>query len=251
MLVDTHCHLDFSPLADDLDGVLSRARDAGVGAIVAPSYDVTSWARVAAIGESAGVYVAFGVHPWVASKAFDSAELERRLRAEKAVAIGEIGLDSKVDSVPLVRQREVLVAQLELAVDLDLPVMLHCRGAFGDLLGLIKRYAPRLRGVVHAFSRGPELAEQFVALGLMIAFGGTLTRHNANRARRAAEWAPRDAVVLETDAPSIGVAGVSAENTEPRHLVDVAQALADAKGLSLDEIARMTTANAQRLFSIA
>ena len=250
-LVDTHCHLTEPPLADHLDEVLERAASVGVGEVVVPAYDTASWAGVAAVTASRpGLHPAFGLHPWVANEELCLDELELLLRTGGAVAVGEIGLDFKIETFDRQRQLEVLDRQLALAVELDLPVLLHCRGAFPELTGAVARFAPRLRGVVHAYSRGPEPALAFVDLGLHIAFGGAITRPNARRARHTAAVVPLDRVVLETDAPSIGLDGVPPEAAEPRHVLDVATALAGLRGERLATIAAVTTATAHDLFRV-
>lgn len=250
-LVDTHCHLTEPPLHDDLAGVLERAAAAGVTDVVVPAYDTASWARVAEVAAGRPhLHRAFGLHPWVASEELCVEKLELLLRTGGAVAVGEIGLDFKVEGFDRDRQVEVLDRQLALAVDLDLPVLLHCRGAFPELTEAVARFAPRLRGVVHAYSRGPEPALALVGLGLHVAFGGAITRPDARRARHTAVTVPLDRVVLETDAPSIGLDGVPPEQAEPRHVLDVAVALAGLRGERLETIASSTTAAAHALLGI-
>jgi TatD DNase family protein len=248
-LIETHCHLTFPPLADNLSAVSARAKARGVLKILVPSYDVASWAPVARAAELKGVYPAFGVHPWVADQPLDIDALQKRLVDCKAAAVGEIGLDFKTE-VPRVRQIAVLRQQLECAAALDLPVLLHVRGAFEEMLDILKCMSPRPAGVVHAFSRGPELARRFLDLGFHIAFGGAITRPGAVRARRAAVSVPAERLLLETDAPSIGLEGVRPEDTEPFHIADIAACAASLRGESFEDIARITTQNAERLFRL-
>lgn len=248
ILVDSHCHVSFEPLAADLDGVLARARAVGVEGVVAPAYDLASWTGVAAAAERPGVRAALGLHPWVAHEGLDLDRLAAALAAADAVAIGEIGLDLAVDGADLGRQQAVLEAQLGLAVDLRMPVILHCRQAHEELLGVLKGFAPGLRGVVHAYSRGPELAHRFLRLGLLLGIGGAVTRSRARRVRRTVEVVPLERLVLETDAPSIGLEGVQPEAVEPRHVADIAAVIAGLRGVAVDEVARRTTGAAHELF---
>jgi TatD DNase family protein len=251
MLIETHCHLYSPPLADDVAGVLGRAAEAGIHDVIVPAYDVASWDLAARLaGIHPGVHAALGLHPWVADVPLDLAALASRLQLTRAVAVGEIGLDTKIDSPSLEVQIAVLTTQLDLARDLGLPVILHCRGAFDDLARLLARYTPRLRGVLHAFSRGPDLAARFTELGLHIGLGGAITRPHAERVRRAAVLAPLDRIVLETDAPSIGLHELEAVRTEPRHVRDVARALAGLRGEDLAAVAAATTTSARALFGI-
>ncbi len=249
-LVETHTHLFLPPLADDISGVLERARREAVTRCIVPAFDTASWPDVIRLARDGAVSPALGLHPWAADEIFDIAQLEDLLRANRAVAVGEIGLDFKIETPAPEIQMQVCQQQLQLARDLDLPVILHCRGAFEQLLECLETYTPRLRGVVHAFSRGPELAQRFVAAGLLVAFGGTVTRPRARRAHRSAEILPLDKIVLETDSPSIGLDDVPPEQVEPRHVRQVAEALAEIRGETLETIAKVTTANAKELFGL-
>jgi TatD DNase family protein len=248
-LIDTHCHLTESPLVDRLDDVLGRARARGVSRIIAPAYDHASWPQVRAVANRPGVFPAIGLHPWQAAEGIAADELVRELRDSQAVAVGEIGLDFKIEAFDRHLQLSVLRTQLEVAMALELPVILHCRGAFEELLELLTELAPRLTGLIHAFSRGPELARRFAELGLHVAFGGAVTRPDA-RARKAALALPLDRILLETDAPSIGLDGVPAESAEPHHVAAVAAAVASIRGVEVEAVAAATTANAVRLFSL-
>ena len=249
-LVDTHCHLDFEPLVSRTSTVLERARSVGVTRIIAPSYNIASWAQVRRLAQHDGVFAAFGLHPWVADENLDADELRVMLTEPKCRAIGEVGLDFKVDTCPHTRQIEVLKQQLDLALEFDLPVLLHCRGAAEELLEILRDYTPRLRGVLHAFSRGPELAARFVDAGLHVAFGGAVTRSTARQARRSAQTTPSERLLLETDAPAIGLEDIGPRESEPMHVYNVAKALAELRGASLEEIGEITSANAERLFKI-
>lgn len=287
ILVDTHCHLNHPPLCRDTDGVLARAAAAQVVRVVAPAYDTPSWDDLAALAARPGVDVAYGLHPWLAhdlpgqvavlegerpatraelqpaagpppppvspaaqAAALDSllAHLAARVEARRPVGIGEIGLDTKITASGLAVQLPLLERQLALAVDLDLPVILHCRGAFEELLVAVGRHRGRLRGVLHAYSRGPDLAARFTAAGLHLALGGAVTRERAQQVRRVARTASLDRLVLETDAPSIGLQDVPPESTEPRHVRQVATAVAALRGESVEAVAAATTAAAARLF---
>jgi TatD DNase family protein len=251
VLIDTHCHLTMEPLWSDLDGVLARAAERGVTDVVVPAFDLASWPRVASLAGHKGVHVAFGLHPWACDEELDRAALDRVLDDHGAVAVGEIGLDFAIDGADRERQLEILRAQLDVAVSWDLPVLLHCRGAFEELLALLAEYRPvGLRGVLHAFSRGPELALRFAGAGLAVAFGGAITRPRAERARRAAAALPLDRILLETDAPSIGLEGVPPERAEPGHVRDVVEVLAGLRCVPIDEVAERTTENARRLLGL-
>jgi TatD DNase family protein len=247
-LWDTHCHLTLPPLSGDVDGALGRARAAGVAHVVVPAFDPASFADVAALAGRPGVATAIGLHPWVAGAELCAADLEAGIGAAGAIAVGEIGLDFKIEGADRARQVALLELQLDVAIARGLPVLLHCRGGFEELAAAISARAGRVRGVLHAFSRGPDLARRFLDLGLLLAFGGAITRPGAERARKSAAFAPADRILVETDAPSIGLDGVPPERAEPRHVREVAEALARVRGADLDAIAGITSDNARRLF---
>jgi TatD DNase family protein len=261
-LIDTHCHLNFPPLCDDLGSVLSRAAARGVTQVIVPAYDHASWAPIVALATNfPNCHPALGIHPWLAHDflkdlppgghltAFRDT-LAEAVAAHRPVAIGEIGLDTKIDTSGLDEQRPLLRTQLELAVDLDLPVILHCRGAFEELLTEIMRFDGALRGVLHAWSRGPVLADRFLNAGLHLGLGGATTRDRARRVRKVAAKAPLDRLVLETDAPSIGLDGVLPEDTEPGHVADVAAVIAALRNTEVAAVAKATSANATALFGL-
>lgn len=249
-LFDTHCHLSIEPLSKRLDAVLSRAYAVGVDRFMVPAFDLASWSEVEALHGFEGVFCALGLHPWAAEEKLDPAELEERLIGSGCRAMGEIGLDYEVQSPSKGIQKSILERQLSIACDIDLPVLLHCRKAFDDLLSLVLSFSPGLRGVLHAFSRSPEVAGPFLEAGLHIAFGGAVTRAGARRARASAAMIPPDRILFETDAPSIGMEGLSPLEVEPCHLVRVAEAVAAIRGTTPGEIAVIATANAVRLFGV-
>lgn len=253
--VDTHCHLYSLPPGEG-PAALARAAARGVTRVIVPAYDAASWADLPALAALPGVFVAYGLHPWVADGSDPNRIRNSLAHAIEAatcrpVAIGEIGLDAKLDAEgpDLPTQLAILRPQLELAVDLDLPAILHCRGAFEDLLAEVARFGGQLTGVLHAWSRGPELAERFTRAGLALGLGGAVTRDKA-RVRRAAQTLPLEHFVLETDAPSIGLADVAPADTEPHHTADIAAALAELRGEPIATIAEVTTSHACRLFNL-
>lgn len=251
-LFDTHCHLTDSPLKDDLDGVLTRAAEAGVTAFLVPGYDLVSSRQACRLAASRPeIHAAIGLHPaWLERGESFSPEPFRQLaRLRQPVAIGEIGLDYALDGFSPETQERALRAQLELAGILNLPVLLHCRRAFEPLYLILRDY-PGVVGVLHAYGGGPRLMERFLKLGYHLGFGGGLTRPNAKKVRVCAVEVPRERILLETDAPYIGTHLVPKGATEPRETAAVATALAEVRGWTLAETARLTTANACRFLSL-
>ena len=179
-LVDTHCHLNMPPLSDDTDGVLARAFARDVTRVVVPAYDEASWPEVEGVAARPQVFAAFGLHPWAVAQVPPGGpliEFENRLAAQladhPAVAVGEIGLDTKIEECGLAEQLPVLETQLALAVAADLPVILHCRGAFEELLSAVNRHGGKLRGVLCLFKSDALVG--FCDLGVTFAVG--LTAH--------------------------------------------------------------------------
>ncbi len=176
--------------------------------------------------------------------------LASAIEACGAVAIGEIGLDFMIEQPTVEHQVAILRTQLALASDYDLPVILHCCNGWELLVGALQAHAGRIRGVLHAYTRHTELARSFLRCGFYIGFGGTLTRPEAKRTRGSAASLPLDRIILETDAPSTGLDGVDPRQTEPRHLLQVAEALAEARDMPVQEVAEITSNNARELFRI-
>jgi TatD DNase family protein len=252
MLVDTHCHLDDPAFLARLPEVLSAGRRAGVAKYLVPGVGPEGWEGIARLAAAEdGIYPAFGLHPMLAGH-FDGTLLERlRLFTGGAVAIGEIGLDYLVD-VPRERQQAAFRAQLRLAVAAGLPVMIHCRRAFRDLLAILREEeVERVGGVMHAFSGSPEIARECVQLGLAIGVAGTVTYANAARPVEVVRQVPLEHLVLETDAPDLTPEPHRGKPNEPAFLVEIARRVAEIKGVTLEEVAAATTRNAERLFRLS
>jgi len=176
--------------------------------------------------------------------------LAAELEASRAVAIGEVGLDFMIERPTPRGQFPILTTQFELAADLDLPVLLHCRNGWELLVSALQPFAGRIKGVLHGYTRPPELAAPFLRIGLYVGIGGALTRSTAVRTRRSAKELPLDRILLETDAPSVGMEGVEPGRTEPCHARNVAETMAEIRGIPVDNIADATTTNFHRLFGI-
>jgi TatD DNase family protein len=253
-LIDTHCRLFLDPLARDVEGVRLRAGNAGVHEVVVPARDVESWPAIAELCRLEGVHPALGLHPCAANQGSTMSEFHDRLATAiqecRAVAVGEIGLDFMIQQPTPSQQVAVLKSQLALAADLDLPVILHCRNGWEMLVAALQPFAGRLRGVLHSYTRHPELARPFLKCGFFVGFGGAITQTQAKRARFSAETLPLDRIILETDAPLTGMAGLDPGQTEPRHVQNVAQTLAGIRQTTIEQIAAVTTGNARELFRI-
>jgi len=252
MFIDTHCHLNDSSFADRLPDVLAAARSAGVMKYIVPGVSPEGWDGINCIAAGrTDVYPAYGLHPMHATRYGPEifAELARRL--PEAVAVGEIGLDYLYDDQPREKQQEAFRAQLWQAVDTGLPVMLHCRKAFQDLLQILREeHVEKVGGVMHAYSGSPEVAWECVKLGLCISVAGPVTWQNAVRPLELVRRVPLEHLVLETDAPDLTPEPFRFRPNEPAFMVETARKVAELKGVTVEEVARVTTANAERLFRI-
>ena len=260
MWTDTHCHLDAPEFDADRDGVVARARAAGVAQIVVPAVEVSNFQTVRALAHRHHFAYALGIHPLYTGRAqgADLQSLRETLGAHRddprLVAVGEIGLDHFVPGLDPERQQQYYVAQLELAREFQLPVILHVRRSADTLLKHLRTIRVQ-GGIAHAFNGSEQQALAFVDLGFKLGFGGAMTFERALQIRRLAQTLPMDAMVLETDAPDIPphwlyrtaeqrAAGVTSRN-EPGELPRIAATLAELRGLSLADLAAATSANAR------
>ena len=259
MWVDSHCHLDAPEFDADRAAVLAAARAVGVTRMVLPAVQVANFEALRQLARKTGLAYALGIHPLYVQQAADD-DLEQLRQALHAcrddpllVAVGEIGLDHFVPGLDRERQQRFYLAQLKLARDAGLPVILHVRRSADSLLAGLRR-VPVAGGIVHAFNGSMVQAQQFVDRGLRLGFGGTLTFDRALQIRALARDLPAPAVVLETDAPDIPphwlyrtaeerAAGQPQGRNEPAELPRIAESLAALRGWSLAETAQITTAN--------
>ena len=253
MLFDTHAHYDSRQFDADRDQVLSALPGQGVGLVVNPGCDLDSSRRAIGIAERYPfVYAAVGVHPedcagWQDT---DVDELRSLAAHPKVVAIGEIGLDYYwKENPPREFQQRVFRAQLALAWELDLPVIVHDREAHGDCLSIIREF-PQVRGVFHCFSGSAEMAKELVGLGWMISFTGALTYKNARKAVEAAQAVPLDRIMIETDSPYMAPVPCRGERCHSGLVRHTCQRLAELRGISPEECARITFENGTEFYQL-
>lgn len=252
-IFDTHAHYDSSAFASDRDEILSALPQAGVELVVDPGCDVESSRAALALAERyPHVYAAVGLHPEDCAGAGE-AELEaiRRLCGhEKAVAIGEIGLDYYwAENPPGPFQQEIFRRQLALAQELDMPVIVHDREAHGDSLAIVKEF-PGVRGVFHCYSGSAEMAQELIKLGWYLGFDGPITYKNARRAAEVAAVTPLEPMVVETDSPYLSPVPLRGKRNDSRNLTYVLETLAAWKGVTPEEMARITLENGKRLYRL-
>lgn len=254
MLVDSHCHLDFPDFKDELDAVVARAGQAGVGRIVTISTRVRRHPDLLVIAERfPEVYCSVGTHPHHAHEELDitAADLVARTRHPKVVAIGEAGLDYHYDTSPRAAQEQGFRAHIAAARETGLPLVIHSRDADADMAGILREEMQQgaFPAVLHCFTGGRDLAFAGIELGLYVSFTGILTFKKSDDLRAIAAAMPADRVLVETDSPYLAPGPYRGKRCEPAYVVETARVLAEMRGVSPEEIARQTTENFFRLFS--
>ena len=280
-MIETHAHLDYPDFTPDLEGVISRAAEAGVTRIISIGTGIDSSRRAVALAERfPNVHAVVGIHPTnVTEEGFDFLPaLGELARHPKVVAIGETGIDyhhvpeelqvpkvADVDSALLAQShgdQERLIAegawksaqadafrmQLDLAVELGLNVVIHQRSAWNDTLEILRPYTGKVRGVFHCFGGTPEEAAEVAALGHLVSFTGIITFKNAEQVRQTAASVPADGYMLETDCPYLAPVPYRGKRAEPAHTRLVAEKIAEVRGISLEEVAEATTRTAEGFF---
>ena len=254
MLVDSHCHLDFPDFAAELDAVVDRARKAGIGRMVTISTRVKKHVQVMAIAEKfPDVFCSVGTHPHNAQEEpdIDATKLIALSKHPKVVAIGEAGLDYHYDKSPRDVQATSFREHIAAARETKLPLVIHSRDCDDDMGKILTEEMGKgtFPAVLHCFTGGRELAFKAIDLGLAISFTGILTFKNSAGLRDIARDLPADRIMVETDAPYLAPGPYRGKRNEPSYVVETAKVLAEARGVSPDEIARQTTENFFRLFN--
>lgn len=256
MLIDSHCHLDFESLSGDLDGVMARAAEAGVGGMVTISTRVENFSTYTGLAERfENVWCSVGTHPHNAHEELHIAaeDLIHLSAHPKCVAIGEAGLDYHYDNSPRDAQAEGFRRHIAAARATGLPLVIHSREADDDMASILEEETEQgaFPFVLHCFSSGAELARRGLALGGYVSFSGIVTFRNAEEIRAVAEFVPADRYLVETDAPYLAPAPHRGKPNEPAFVRHTAQRLAEIRGIEFEALAGESTANFARLFSKA
>jgi len=283
MIIDTHAHLDYPDFAEDFDGVLARAQEAGVTRIITIGTGIASSRRAIALAEKyAQVYAVVGVHPTnvLEEETEDFMSVLAELaRHPKVAAIGETGLDyhhlpsSSLESSPAIAalqaevsqdaeaavmdgafrsaQAEAFRAHLDLAVELGLNVVIHQRDAWDDTLDILRPYTGKVRGVYHCFGNQPAQAAEIISLGHLVSFTGIITFKNAALVRETASTISLESFMVETDCPYLAPVPYRGKHCEPAHTRLVAEKIAEIRGTTVEEIAAATTSTAEKFFRLS
>ena len=255
MLIDTHAHLNFNAYKDDVDEVIKRTLANDVWMInVGSQYSTSKRAVEITWRYPEGVYAAVGLHPIHARDGFDQEKYKELAESPKVVAIGEIGLDYKSEySSFKEKQKEVFLEQLALAKELDLPVIFHCRMAHQDMISMLKKYNQEFRGVIHCFTGNWEEAEEYIRMGLHLGFNGIIYKLKLDGIIKKT---PLKKILIETDCPYLTpplpaeASAKAGSRNEPIYVRHIAEEIAEVKNISYEEISKITTENAKKLFDL-
>jgi TatD DNase family protein len=258
VFLDSHCHLDDSDFDADREAVIARARDAGVRHLItiggAAGPDTMAAALLIAEGHD-GIYAAAGIHPHEAIKAEDKhfIQLKEWAGNPKFLAVGEIGLDYRYDHSPRDVQKTVFTRQLDLAREIKLPIVIHCRETWADLREIIQGHwqSAGLGGILHCFGGEREDAFRFLDWGFLISFAGNVTFKKAENLRSVAKEIPFDRLLTETDSPYLAPIPYRGKRNEPANVVEVTRALANLHNISAEEMGRQAIENFARFFRLA
>lgn len=252
ILVDSHSHFDDESFAVDRDIMWQRAQAVDVKVQIVPAVSAKGWQNLATVCASyPGLYPAFGLHPiYLAEhKVEHLQQIIQYLQSSSVVAVGECGLDYFIADLDREQQLYFFIAQLKLAQQFDLPVIIHARRAVDEVIKWLRRYP--CRGVVHSFSGSEQQANQLLNLGFYLSFGGTITYPRANRLRQLVQILPLERILLETDAPDQPLCGRQGQRNEPSYLPEVLNSLAELRQQAPELIAATTTQNAINLFGLS
>lgn len=253
MIFDTHAHYDDGQFDDDREELLRSMPENGVGTIVNVSASYVSCERVVNMVKNYPfMYAAVGIHPDEVGDLNEAsfARMKELFRRDKVVAVGEIGLDYYWDKETHDLQKEWFIRQLELAGELNLPVLIHSREAAADTMEIMKEYAGGLKGVIHCYSYSKEMAGEYVKMGFYIGVGGVVTFKNARKLKETVEEIPLEAILLETDCPYLAPEPFRGKRNNSAYIRYVAEEIAKLKGLTCEEVIRQTEKNARELYAV-
>lgn len=257
MIFETHAHYDDQAFEEDREPLLNHLQEQGIGIVVNIGASLaSSYASLALAEQYPFVYAAIGVHPDETKELTEENfnELPAMIKHTKAVAVGEIGLDYYWDSTPRDVQKYWFERQLALALQYDLPVVIHSREAAADTLAVMKEWYAKsggtLSGIIHCFSYGPELAKEYTKMGFYLGVGGVVTFKNAKKLKEVVQTVPLELLVLETDCPYLAPVPHRGKRNDSGNLHYVAEEIAALKGITVEEVIRVTEENAKKLYRI-
>lgn len=250
-LIDSHCHLDFSQFSEDREEVITNAKSNGVADFIIPGVQASQWQNlIEYCADHEDCHYSLGIHPYFLEsyQASDIEQLDNLLRSSNAVAVGECGIDSVIENLPL--QQSVFEAQIRLANEHGKPIIVHHRRSHHLIQQSFKKVKPRFGGAIHAFSGSEQDATKYLELGFKFGVGGTITYARANKTREAIRQLPLTSLLLETDSPDMPLFGKQGERNEPKYLPLVLQKLAELTDQPVEALATQIELNTRALFNV-
>lgn len=252
-IIDVHCHLEAEEFRDDLEEVVQNAKSVGLIKLITSSVTPEQWEKSLWLSQQyPEIECTWGIHPWYVREDYFK-DLNRLLTdwVNKIVAIGEIGLDLKIANPPYELQEKFFIRQLEIAKEINLPVVIHCRGAFSQLIGIINKIGmPERGGIIHAFKGSPEIVEQLIPHKIFFSLGCGITYRYSSKREKILNQIYPNHLLVETDSPDIPPAGQSGIRNVPSNIILVLSALTEYLKVSELEIAKNTTNNAKKVFNL-
>lgn len=253
MIIDTHAHYDDEQFDIDREELLSSLESEGIAAVINASASVHSWDKVLELTTKYPfVYGMIGVHPDEVGELDEEsfARMEKLVSEPKIVAVGEIGLDYYWDKESHEQQKEWFIRQLNLAREKNLPVNIHSREAAADTFEILKEYGQGLKAIIHCYSYSKEMAMEYIKMGYLIGVGGVVTFKNAKKLKEVVQAVPMEQIVLETDCPYLAPTPYRGKRNSSLYLPYVAEAIAELKGMTAEEVIKQTEENARRFYGI-
>ena len=252
-IIDSHCHLNISPLAEQIDKIITEANALGVQEFIVPGIIASQWEELLVLGRKhLGIYCAAGLHPLFLEhhQKSDLITLEQLCQQNLLVAIGEIGLDFYNGKQNEQKQQQLFEQQLGIARKAGLPIILHVRKAHDQVLAILRRKKFTCGGAVHAFNGSRQQAEHYIGLGFAIGIGGAITYERATKLRATATRLPEESIVLETDSPDMLIAGKVKGPNLPEYLIEILHVLSQLRQTTPEQLGRATLVNTHRVFNI-
>jgi len=251
-LIDSHCHLDFSVFDTDREAVIQRAKQTGISDIIIPGVSANNWAKIQSLcSQNKMLHPCYGLHPYWLTQ-YDEKDLEKLkqfIDNNPCLAIGECGLDYRPEQADKNQQQYFFEAQLEIATEKNLPVIIHSVRATEEVIQRLRKY-PKLTGMIHSYSGSYEQALLLIEMGFYLSFGGAISYQHATKLRNIVSKIPLTSILIETDAPDQPDTRHQHERNEPAYLIEVLNTLAQLRKENTEQIAQQTTTNAKTLFNL-
>ncbi len=252
MIIDSHAHVSDVQFDNDRNEVLNRAFENGLKYILEVGCEPPMWDKVAELSKHKKIFSMFGLHPQDADKWSDElfAKLKSLLNDKKCVAVGEIGLDYHYEGYSAEKQKDIFVRQIELALEINKPICVHCRDAYDDMVSIFKNFKTLPKGVIHCFSGSWEQAKVVLDMDFLIGIDGPCTYPKSNKLKKVIENTPLDKLLVETDCPYLAPQKYRGTRNEPAYVIETAKKIAEIKNISFEEVCRQTTENVCRLYNL-